>query len=167
MIASLVKKHAVDVACPPLLNAEALLWAIYYCEKYNAHNREPRFEAAYAPGGWFYEHSPAVRTQYDKWGRYAACSYSNFQMLFIVATELGYGGPPLALDKDSVCLPYVVDYLNRRVFAYGATKPEQVADAYNSGSFKDAYVPTEYVAKFMRFYEREDARIQRENQSAI
>jgi len=130
----------------------AVLFAVYDCEKYTPSNKVPRFEAAYAPDGIYFKNSELVRMEYAKWQAWAACSYSNFQILYIVAVELGYDGPPLALDRDSVAIPYVVRYLNERVFDRGATTIEQVADAYNSGSFKDTIKPEHYIAKFKRQY---------------
>lgn len=136
------------------MNAEAILWAVYFCEKYTKGNRKPRFEASYAPGGYFYEQSPTVQQEHKLWGDYAACSYSNFQILYITAQELGYQGPPLGLDRDSVAIRFVVEYLNRRAFARGAKTVEQVADAYNSGSFRDEFQPVAYIQKFVRQYEK-------------
>ncbi len=152
MIASLIKKHAKDLHVSPGLDPEAILWAVYRCEKYDKHNHVPRYEKAYAPGGYYYEKSQMVRDEYEKWGNWAACSYSNFQILYITARELGYDGPPLALDKDSVALPFVVKLLNR-IISRGASTPEEIADAYNSGTHKDKIVPEKYIRKFKKFYE--------------
>jgi hypothetical protein len=154
MIEKLVKDAAKTLRVPPTLNPEAILWAIYNCEKYSPGNTVPRYEEIYAPGGYYYEHSAHVREAYDKWGRPAACSYSNFQIMYIAALELGYTGPPLALDEDSIALPYVIKYIQNRVLDTGATTPAEVADAYNSGSFKDSLKPLGYIKRFQYFYDR-------------
>lgn len=155
MIVKLVKQHAPTLEpMPPTIDGEASLWGIYHCEKYDQYNTEPRFEAAYAPGGYYYEHSIEVRARWTQWGRDSACSYSNFQILYNTACELGYIGPPKALDKDGLALPYVCLYIRRRIIDRGATKPEQIADAYNSGSFSDQHIPGAYIRKFMKYYER-------------
>jgi len=151
---SLIQVYAPHLNAPPGLNEEALLWALYFCERYTKGNREPRKEPAYAPGGFYYERSQAVRAAYGLWGESATCSYSNFQLLYITAMELGYPGPPLGLDSDSVALPYVVALLNKRIFEKGATTLREVADAYNSGNFKDRIVPERYIQKFARMYNR-------------
>ena len=151
MISRLIREHAPLIKAPEELNPEALLWALYWCEKYTAGNRVPRFEAAYAPGGRYFRF---MKHLYDMWGEDACCSYSNFQILYPVAVELGYTGPPLALDHDSISLPYVVRYLNLRVFGRGASTIEDVADAYNSGSHKDANKPEEYIKRFVRRYKQ-------------
>jgi len=155
MIEKLIRQHAQDLRVAEGINAEAILWAIYRCEKYTATNQEPRFEPAYAPGGHYYNHSTPVQELYTKWGNWAACSYSNFQILFVTAVELGYPGPPLGLDRDEVALPYVVKLLNVRIFDRpGNETVEQVADAYNSGNFKDTNVPEAYIRKFVEAYNK-------------
>ena len=152
MIKQLIEDYGPLVECPDDLDGSCILYALYRCEKYNKYNKVPRFESAYAPGGIYYRNAAHVRAAYDTWGRSAACSYSNFQILFVTAQELGYNGPPLALDKDSIAIPYVVRYLNKRIFARGAKELKHIADAYNSGSFRDGIVPEKYIGKFIRFY---------------
>jgi len=154
MIKQLIEKWAPSLHVPTGLDSGCILWALYYCEKYDPHNRVPRFEKAYAPGGYYYKKSEDVRKEYEKWGNWAACSFSNFQILFNTARELGYDGPPLALDRDEVAMPFIVLYLNIRIFKKGATTPEEVADAYNSGTFKDANKPEKYMAKFRARYDK-------------
>lgn len=152
MIKQLIEEYAPLLKTPRDIDSNAVLWAVYRSEKYNKHNLAPRMEPAYAEGGRYYERSERVRELHTLWGNWAACSFSNFQILFIVADELGYTGPPLALDKDSVAIPYVVRYLNRRVFQRKAKTIEQIADAYNSGTHLDDNVPQRYINKFKRYY---------------
>ena len=153
MIKRLIDEYAPLLETPEGICAPAILWAIYECERYPKHQRFPRFERAYAPGGYYYETSPLVRKLYKKWGAWTACSYSDFQILFVTAVELGYEGPPLPLDCNSVAIPYVVKYVNHRIFERGATTPEEVADAYNSGNHTDPNVPHKYIRKFRRSYD--------------
>ena len=161
MIAQLIRQHAPLLKIP--LDPEAILWAIYKCERYTKNNRNPRFEVAYAPGGRYYE-VEHVKQAFDKWGNWAACSYSNFQILFIVALELGYTGPPLALDKDEVALPLVTKYVNNRILKKGADTVESVADAYNSGTHRDKNVPWKYIRKFRKHYDRALTRLLEERE---
>jgi len=154
MIKQLIETWAPHLHAPKELSPQCILWALYHCEKYNSRNRVPRFEKAYAPGGHYYNASEEVVCEYVKWGDSAACSYSNFQILYITAHELGYDGPPLALDRDSVALPYVTLLLNIRILKKGAKTPEEIADAYNSGSFRDSNKPEAYMAKFRRRYDQ-------------
>lgn len=160
MIEQLIKEWAQKFPCtfPDSLDPEAILWAVWHCEKYDQYDKEPRFEASYAPGGYFYDTSEEVRMNWAVYGRSAACSYSNFQIMYPTARELGYVGPPVALDKDEIALPYVVALICKRIIDAGATTPEQVADAYNSGSFKDNYKPEAYMKKFRCYYDKAIAR---------
>ena len=136
---------------PPSIEGAATLWGLFNCERYSEANPFPRFEPAYAPGGYFYEHSPDVQARWAEYDRASACSYSNWQILFNTACELGYTGDPYALDDDKTALPFVVAYIKRRAIGAGATMPEQVARAYNSGSINGHAVPG-YVDKFMASY---------------
>lgn len=154
MIARIIKEHAPYLETPEALNSEAILWAVYGCEHYTKRYYAPRFEPAYAPGGLYYRNSKEVRDAYEKWGKSAACSYSNFQILYITATELGYEGPPLGLDRDSLAIPFVIKYINERIFARGAKTVEQVADGYNSGTHLDRLKPIKYMARFRRYYDK-------------
>lgn len=154
MIKKRIEEHAPELQVPEGLDAESILWAIYRMEKYDKHNRVPRFEPAYAPGGIYYESSDAVKALHSTWGNWAACSYSNFQIMFVTAVELSYTGPPLALDKDKVALPFVVKYVNERIFERGAKTIEEVADAYNSGTHRDTNKPIRYINKFVRKYKK-------------
>lgn len=153
MIKRLIEEYSPLVKAPNDLCACSILWAIYDCERYSKGNRVPRFEPAYALAGVYFKTSKHVREAYAKWGYWAACSYSNFQIMFITAQELGYTGPPLALDHDSVAIPYVTRYLNKRVFDKGASTVEEVADAYNSGTYLDSNVPEKYIRKFVKQYD--------------
>lgn len=162
MIKQLIEQFAPQLKpLPPSLNAQAILWAIYHSERYTSSNPSPRFEKAYAPGGIYYDTAQHVRDAYEEYGRDAACSYSNFQIMYIAAVELGYSGPPRALDKDSFALPYVVKYINRRVLERGADTPEEVADAYNSGSYTDSHKPEGYMRRFRTFYDQALRRIEK------
>lgn len=154
MIRKLIEEYAPTLQAPEGLNREAILWAIYQCEKYNKDNRVPRFEPAYAPGGHYYDSSTEVRQEFALYGAWASCSYSNFQILYMTAYELGYRGAPLGLDKDPVAILYVVKLLNARIFARGVNTPDGVADAYNSGSARDANRPWKYMKKFRKHYYR-------------
>jgi len=65
------------------------------------------------------------------------------------------------LDRDSLAIPYVVKYINQRIFAKpGRETVEQVADGYNSGTHLDRLKPEKYMARFRRFY---DQAIERQN----
>ena len=155
MIRKLIAYHATRLkGLPPSLDAEALLWAFYHSERYSIYRKEPRFDPAFAPEGLYYRLSKQVRDEYQKWGKAACCCYSNFQMPYLTAVELGYNGPPLALDRDRISLPFVILHLTKRIRSRAAQTPEEVADAYNSLSYRSFPQPYRYLKRFRHFYDR-------------
>lgn len=113
--------------------------------KYNV----PKHEASFDLGGRY-----ANRTLWAMHGSMAACSWSSFQLMFPVAVEMGFNParPPWELSDDEVAIHFVVAYIQRRILRPGASSVEEFADAYNSGSFKDRFVPTDYVDRFRAAY---------------
>ena len=80
----------------------------------------PRFESAYSIGGYYCRRAKHVRELWRKWGDWASCSYSPWQILYVVANELGYEGSPEYLRDPATAGKFVVLYLNRRIFKRGA-----------------------------------------------
>lgn len=129
-----------------------LLYTFFLNERYTDANPVPRLEKGYCPGGRY--HTPAL------WGRYgeaSAKSYSNFQIMFPTAVELGYVGDPETLDDDAQAIQWVVALLNRRLIRLSRKDDEfasleELLDAYNSGNPRDANVPHKYIARGTRHY---------------
>ena len=134
------------VPCDPAL----VLWAFAGVESsYGRDRLLARLEPSYSPGGAFYRQSKAVRDLWARWGPGANCSYGSWQMMFPTAVDLGYPGTPEGLQADDVLAPLVCHYLAR---AQGGTL-ENAADSYNSGSWRDRFVPLDYLAKIVAAYE--------------
>lgn len=114
--------------------------------KYNV----PKHERAFDFGGRLFN-----RELWLKWGSIQACSFSSWQIMFPVAVELGFdkNRHPCELSDDSIAIHWVIEYLKKRVFDRGAKTIREVADAYNSGSFKDSIVPFEYIGKVIQAYQ--------------
>jgi len=153
----MIKQLAADwggkIDCPKDVDGGALLLALAEVESSGGTNAIPRFERAYSIGGYYYRRASHVRELWKRWGDWASCSYSSWQIMFVTATELGFSGSPQDLRRDPLAIPFVVKYLNVRAFAKGATTVAQAADAYNSGSFADAMVPADYIAKVQAAYD--------------
>lgn len=120
---------------------------------YNVPNYEKAFDLGgpYAKDGlWF------------RWGSWAACSYSSFQIMYPVAVELGFNGErsPLELWDDDVAFHFVLEYIKKRILGKGASSIDEFADAYNSGSFKDKNIPQEYIRDFKLAYENVNSKYQ-------
>jgi len=169
-----VALNAHRVMAPCGIDKRILLLALADIESSGGKNNVPRWEAAYAGpnlgakdpqhrkfGGYYYRKrsAPHVKAQWKRWGDPAAHSYGPWQILHITAWEFGYRGDPHDLTKTAVCLPYVIKLLNRRVFRHGdptkgARNLADVADAWNSGTHRDANIPHGYIAKVKRAYTR-------------
>lgn len=121
-------------------------------------NNVCRFEEAYSRRGPFYKKSRALQRAHGLYGDLAAMSYGPWQMMYIVAQELGFGGNPLDLWYGHVSIRWVVEYLNR-AHERGAVSVEEFCDAYNSGSHRDSFVPKEYIEKFWEMYETQTKKI--------
>lgn len=113
--------------------------------------RVPKYEPAYGPGGSYYN-----KENYARWGAWACCSYSSFQIMYPTAIELGYsGGNPVELQlKDEIAIVWVKKFFEKRVFAKTNKfiTLGNAADAYNSGSFLDNNIPQKYIANLYMYY---------------
>ena len=130
----------------------AFLKALAMCESSFSRNNVPRFEPLYFKDGFYYRKSPLVRDLVEKFDRDAACSYSSFQILFVTAFEFGFKGNPSELKDDSIALPIVITFINKRIIRFKPNRIEDMFDAYNSGNFKDNIIPEAYINKAMTWY---------------
>jgi hypothetical protein len=98
-----------------------------------------------------YANSPDQAKLLVMYGVDAACSYGPFQIMAVNA--IGYTPKELNEDPEKAT-EATVAYINRRIFAgkYPAHDLEQFADAYNSGTWRDANTPTVYIKRFKQFY---------------
>ena len=155
-LGEIIKRNAPDIMIERLpfsVVPERLLWAIATVESSAGKLNVPKHEMAYCPGGYYYKRSGEVRELWRRWGDWAACSYSSFQILYVVAIELDFEGSPIDLWYDEEACPVVVKFLNQRIIKRSPGDLGDIADAYNSGTFRDEHIPYEYVKKFLRAYE--------------
>lgn len=130
------------------------LLAILLNERYNEDNQEPRKERAYCPGGLYFH---KIEPLWSAFGESAAKSYSNFQILFVTANELGFAGFPEELDDDAIAVRWVVALLNQRIIwrarrEFGLASLTNIFDGYNSGNPCDKRIPEEYIKKGLKHY---------------
>lgn len=147
-----ILEQAGALNLPPSLQGEdpaRILAAIAHNESYYGKYNQPRVEPGYSPGGYYFRRAAHVRDEFDQWGAMAAASHGSFQILHIVAWELGYRGRPAALQDDALGIGFAIRLINRRIVVRGAQTLVEIADAYNSGCFKDANVPHRYIQKFL------------------
>jgi len=136
-------------------SGDAVLYSLFLVERYNKDNSKPRSERSYRPGGIYF---PKVKPLWEKYQDAAACSYSNFQIMFPTASELGFEGTPQELDHDKVAIVWVVELLKRRVIwmarkTRGFAPVESIYDGYNSGNPNDKRIPEAYIRKGLVCYQ--------------
>jgi len=147
------------------MDEERLLATIAMVESASGRNNLPRLEASFLPRGqnltmqgryiqgtgrWV---DDRLMAKFEKYGPATACSFGPWQLMYATALTLGYDGPPWMLWDPDVSEPYARKLL-RRIIASGADTPEKVADAWNSGTWKDGYRPSAYIRKFMAAWEK-------------
>jgi hypothetical protein len=129
------------------LDGKACLAALAEVETNYGEFNVPKYEKAYDLGGKYENHQ-----LWTKYGAMAACSWSPWQILFPVCVELGFTGRPYDLQDAETAIYWVTDYIDKRILQRGATTPSQIADGWNSGSFTDNIIPTDYINKFLTSY---------------
>lgn len=139
--------------CDIEYDKKALLQAIAQVESSYGVNNIPRFEPSYYIDGYYYKVSTEVQNYVSKYGKHASCSYSSFQIMFPTACELGYTGTPQDLGKDEIAIQWVIKFINNRILRKKPQGLEDIFDAYNSGNFKDKYIPERYIKKATRWYD--------------
>lgn len=149
--------QAIGPSVPPLSHNGApcegalVLWALAAVESsYGRDRAMSRYEPAYAPGGYVYHTSPKVQALWNQYGRLGASSWGTWQMMLSTARDLGFTGEPTELMDEAVLAPLVVRYIVRSQ----ALTLLDVADAYNSGNYRDRIIPVDYMAAVIAAYER-------------
>lgn len=148
-----------------MIDVERVLRAIAAVESGGGDNNYPRFEVSYAPAGKAFtvqgrvlrgtgrNWNPIVAERWARWGMPSACSYGPWQILYHTAADLGYDGNPV--DLWWLSENWVRKRLDR-IMAKGANTVELIADAWNSGTHKDANTVPEYRAKVLAAYGDEE-----------
>lgn len=138
------------------VDADVLLRAIARVETNGGRNNWPRVEVSYIPKGLAFTVQGHVLTgtgtnvnavvapRWAKWGLGTAASWGWWQILYHTAADMGYPGPPHELMDSGTCEPYVVAHL-RKIAMTGATTVRDFADAWNSGSWRDANLVKPYT----------------------
>ncbi len=130
-----------------------MLYAISGCESNYGRLREfVRMEKGYAPGGTYFK-ADHVKDAWNRWGCLAASSYGSFQIMFIVALELGYSMHPIELQNDRIGAFWATKLITDRFMGRLKAKTlSDVLDCYNSGYHKDQFLPSLYIEKGIKLY---------------
>lgn len=126
-----------------------LLWALAGNESSFGRDCKPRYESAFYTGG-AYGSSDQMVPLITKFGHNAACSYGAWQLMLVNA-PVGTTPEDFA-NLDNACL-LTINHINRRIIkAQGAKTVEEIADAYNSGSFRGGVIPRKYISDCLHNY---------------
>jgi hypothetical protein len=149
----------------PGVDCDVLLRAIAIVETNGGVNNWPRIEASFIPSGKAFtvqghvivgtgrNVNAVVTPRWAQWGLASAASWGWWQILYHTAADMGYAGPPHELHDPATCEPYVVNRL-RRIAMTGATTVRDFADAWNSGTWKDANLVPDYTAAVEAAYQK-------------
>lgn len=143
-----LRLEATDDGTGQPINGMRLLWALAGNESSFGANCTPRFEPSYYTDGAYYRHSARVRELVALYDREGASSFGPWQLL-LVNTKLT---PAQMADPEMACQA-TVEFINRYIISLQrASTLSQIADAYNSGSWRDLHVPEGYVSRLEAHY---------------
>jgi hypothetical protein len=151
-----ITDNVQQLTLPPGIDGAALLQAFAWVESSGGINAVARHEDAFCPNQrGTYAVGPTsgmVRGRHSMWGCLACCSYGPWQVLYHTAADLGFVGSPTLLSDPAVNVVWAVTLLNR-IVKRGAADVRDIADAYNSGTHRDANRVPEYTTKLGARYD--------------
>lgn len=145
-LAQLCRQFGGMLKLPADLDGARLLWALAGNESSFGVESNPRHEAAYCHGGKYFD---AARTK--AWGCLAHCSFGAWQVMY--ANFVPAISPLDILQQPELVAGACVQLIQNRITgAEKATTIEEIADAYNSGDWRDKNVPEQYIADVVKNY---------------
>ena len=131
---------------PADVDFDALLYAIGGVESSFGKWFGPRHEKAYCRGGRYFD-----RKLTRKYNCLAHCSYGYWQVMYANAARINARVEPSLMLDPLHALPITIGWM-QHVVGRGAVTVRDIADAWNSGSHRDAIVPVRYIEKVERLY---------------
>jgi hypothetical protein len=147
-IAGLCTRFGAALKVPEGIAGEQLLWALAGNESRFGVECSPRHERGYCHGGKYFD--PELTSL---WGCLAHCSYGPWQVLYPNISRGGNVNPLDAARRPEITASAAVRFLNEIIFGREkAATIQQVADAYNSGDWRDQIVPGGYIDGLVKNY---------------
>ncbi len=132
---------------PSGIDGAQLLWALAGKESSFGANSIPRHEVGYCTG----KYSAGLTQATAEYGHGAHCSYGPWQLLWANTKRLQ--SPEKTFADLRLCMLNTVAFLNSEILGrQHAMTLEEVADAYNSGNFRDKNVPQAYIEEVISHY---------------
>lgn len=149
MIVLLCARFGAALKVPSGISGIQLFWALSGNESSFGADCAPRHEAAYCRGGKYFDIESTSR-----WGCLAHCSYGPWQVMYPNVSRSGVIDPIGLMRQPELLANAAVQFINENILAREkATTVEQIADAYNSGDWRDQRVPAKYIADLVSNYE--------------
>lgn len=122
-----------------------------------------RFEPSYSgnhykrlpKGTSMFEKSAIVRDAFETWGDSAAMSYGIFQVMYTTAlflNVLSLADPPEKLREHKTNFDAFIAMIKYICKSDKTISISQIADAYNSGTYKDVNIPVGYIDRILKVY---------------
>jgi hypothetical protein len=147
-VAALCTRFGAALKVPAGIAGAQLLWALAGNESSFGVRCGPRHEGAYCRGGKYFD--PALTSL---WGCLAHCSYGPWQVMYPNISRGGNVDPLDAARRPEITANAAVRFLNEIIFGREkAATIKQVADAYNSGDWRDDNKPEGYIAELVKNY---------------
>jgi (2Fe-2S) ferredoxin len=147
-IAQLCRRFGPALKLPATISGEQLLWALAGNESTFGLHCSPRHESGYCRGGRYFE-----PTLTSLWGCLAHCSYGPFQVMYPNISRGGNVDPRDVLRIPEIGANAAAQFINERILGHEkAATLEQIADAYNSGDWRDDNRPAGYIAELVKNY---------------
>jgi hypothetical protein len=146
-IANLCRTHGPALAgVPDGVDAIKLLWALTGNETRFGKWTVPKHENSYCYKGRYHD---AVLD--PDWGCLAHCSLGVGQVMAPSVVRYGFGIKECLLELEPGFLAMVA-HLRFNVLPQHPASLSDIADAYNSGNFRDSIVPADYIHKLIENY---------------
>lgn len=146
----------------PEREAYALLWAIGHMESGAGRMVVARHEPVYCMNGpdgigrpgRFYRGEYGF-PMYKRFGCWAHCSYGPWQIMFANSwRHFGSQYHPDDIADPATALIVSVQHLNAEILGrQGAREARQIFDAWNSGDWRDRFVPETYIERALKYYQ--------------
>jgi hypothetical protein len=144
-LATLCREMGPQLQCPDGVDGVRLLWAIAGRETTFGDNCTTMHEAGYCYGGK-YSKDAVVKHLSTEWGCLAHQSYGPWQILFYEANRFDPAADPIHLLNSPIyCGALVVKKMNDIFAKQHPATVREIADAWNSGSCRDAIIPKDYM----------------------
>jgi hypothetical protein len=152
-LAALCREHGPTLHLPPGVDGAQMLWAFAGRESSFGARCVPLHEKAYCYGSKYYKTDKVLRDLTEAWGCWSHASYGPWQILFDNAYRLDHTIDPIRLMTDpAVCTVITVAEFNRIMDLQKPPGLREIADAWNSGDWRDAIRPNDYMDAVESFY---------------